>query len=66
MNLTYTKPTVRLAGNDGNAFAILGRVRRALRRAKATPEEIKRFTDEATSGDYDNLLVTCFKYVEVE
>lgn len=56
---------VELSGHDGNAFAIMGTVQRALRRAGATPEEIKEYLDESTSGDYDHLLQTAMKWVEV-
>lgn len=58
--------TVELTGHDGNAFAILGRVQAALRKGGATQEAIKDFVEEATSGDYDHLLQTCMKYVNVE
>lgn len=65
MDSTYEKPLVKLTGKDGNAFAIISRVRQAMRRAGATKEEVDNFISEATSGDYDNLLSTCFKYVEI-
>lgn len=56
--------TVQLSGEDGNAFAILGRVQRALRRAGATPEQIAAY--EATSGgSYDHVLATTMRWVEV-
>ncbi len=58
------KPRVRLVGEDGNAFAILGRVRRALREAGASPGYVERYTREATSGDYDHLLLVTQRYVE--
>ena len=61
-----TKPTVKLVGEDGNAFSIMGRVKKALRRAGADQEYIDRYLSEATSGDYDHLLVVCMKYVDVE
>jgi hypothetical protein len=61
----YPDVKVKLVGEDGNAFAILGRVRAALRHAKVSQEEIEKFTTEATSGDYDNLLATCMKWVDV-
>lgn len=59
------KPTVQLSGEDGNAFAIMGRVRKALIRA-GQREEADAFLQEAKSGNYDHLLQTCFKYVDVE
>lgn len=57
---------VPLVGEDGNAFAILGRVRRALRKAGATPEELQQYSDEATAGDYNDLLRVTMEWVEVE
>ena len=47
---------VRLVGEDGNAFSILGRVSKALKRAGATAEQVEAYHAEATSGDYDHLL----------
>ena len=46
------KPVVKLTGRDGNVFAIISKVCEALRRANYSSEDIKRFQDEATSGDY--------------
>jgi len=60
------KPTVKLIGKDGNAFSIMGRVKKALRRAGADREYIDRYLNAATSGDYDHLLVVSMKYVDVE
>lgn len=56
---------VRLIGEDGNAFSILSKVKRALRDNGASREDIESFMTEATSGDYDNLLQTCMRWVEV-
>lgn len=58
--------TVKMTGEDGNAFAILGRVSAALRRAGYKKEVFDQFMAEATSGDYQKLLATVVKYVEVE
>lgn len=55
---------VQLVGLDGNAFAILGRVSDALRKAGATSEEIDEFLAEAQSGDYDELLQTVMRWVD--
>ncbi len=60
-----TKPTVKLIGQDGNAFSIMGRVKQALRRAGFDQEYIDQYLSEATSGDYDHLLVVSMKYVDV-
>lgn len=56
---------VKLVGTDGNAFAVLGNVQRAMRKAKVSQEQISEFMTEATSGDYDHLLQTCMKWVDV-
>jgi len=67
MDVKYPDITVKLVGSDGNAFAILGKVSGAMRRAGNVPkEEIDAFMEEATSGDYDHLLATCMKWVDVE
>lgn len=57
--------TVQLSGNDGNAFAIMANVKNALKKAGATKDEIDNYISESMSGDYDNLLQTAMKWVEV-
>jgi hypothetical protein len=59
------KARVKLVGEDGNAFAILGRCVAAGKKAKYTPEQLKAFKDDATSGDYNHLLATCCEWFEV-
>jgi len=59
------KPVVQLVGADGNAFAIMGKVARALRQA-GRPDLVKPYMDEAMSGDYDHLLRITMKYVDVK
>jgi hypothetical protein len=59
----YPEISVQLSGEDGNAFAILGNVKRAMQRAGLPKEVVDKFREEAMSGDYDNLLSTCMKYV---
>jgi hypothetical protein len=56
--IRYPEIEARLVGTYGNAFATLGRVRKALQGAGLSDEEVSRFTAEATSGDYDRLLQT--------
>ncbi len=51
----FPEVEVELVGQDGNAFAILGRVAAALRKAGHS-DAVKEYMDEAMSGDYDNLL----------
>lgn len=59
-------PTVKLVGNDGNAFAIMGRVIGALKKAGADKEYTDKYMNEAMSGDYDHLLGVAMEYVNVE
>lgn len=61
-----TEAVVRLVGEDGNAFAILGRVRRAMQDAGVSKEVMQEFRREATSGDYTHLLATVMEFCEVE
>ena len=62
----YQTVTVKLTGNDGNAFSIMAQVSKALRKAGATAEEVEQYMNESMSGDYDNLLRTAMKWVNVE
>lgn len=64
-NEKRVKPTVRLSGEDGNAFSILNRVDKALQQAGYTKEEREQYQQEATQEDYDHLLQTTMKWVEV-
>ena len=65
MEPKYPNVKVQLTGEDGNAFSIIGRVRRAMRRAGLPSETCDTFSKEAMSGDYDHVLQTAMKYVEV-
>lgn len=61
----YPEIEVQLSGQDGNAFAIMGNVSGALRRAGVPKAEVDEYVKESTSGDYDNLLQTAMKWVVV-
>ena len=60
-----TNIKVKLIGNDGNAFFILGSVLRAMRKAGLPQDTITEYTDKAKSGDYDNLLRVTSEYVDI-
>jgi len=71
----YPKITVKLTGGSGNAFMIVGKMRRELRIGLENTYKLSRdeanslviaFTTEATSGDYDKVLQTCMKWVTVK
>jgi hypothetical protein len=64
--IKYPEVIVRLTGNDGNAFAIMGAVRKALKTAKVSAEEIAEYTEQSTMGDYDNLLRVAMAWVTVK
>lgn len=66
MDPKYPEIVVRLIGENGNAFAVLGKVTKALRRAGVSKDEIDAFTAEAINGNYDHLLQTVMKWVTVE
>lgn len=59
------KPEVQLVGNDSNAYAIMGAVKTALKRAGADQEYIDQYMDESMAGDYDNLLIVAMKHADV-
>lgn len=58
------KPKCKLIGVNGNAFMIMGEVRRALKKAGQSEKE-KEFVAKAMQGGYDQLLQTAMEYVEV-
>ena len=62
--MTKTNIKVKLLGKDGNAFYILGTVKRALEKA-GYKDIAKQYIKEATTGDYNHLLAVTQEYVEV-
>lgn len=60
-----SKPELKLVGEDGNVFFILGKAVREAKRAGWSIEKIEKFKKEAMSGDYDHALQTCMDYFEV-
>ena len=65
MDIKYPNVEVQLTGGDGNALLVIGRVQNALRKAGAPQDELTAFREEAMSGDYDNVLQTCMRWVNV-
>ena len=61
----YPDSHVTLVGQDGNAFVVLGTVTAALKRAGVPKAERDAFVAEATAGDYDHLLATAMRWVDV-
>ena len=59
----YPEIEVDLVGQDGNAFTIIGSISKALSRGGVSLEEVYKFQEEATDGDYYHVLKTCMKWV---
>ena len=53
-----------LVGVDGNAFSIMGYVRSAMKSAKMTSQDIDAYTKDATSSDYNHLLVVSCEMID--
>lgn len=61
-----SKPIVKLTGESGNAFMIIGLCLRAARKAGWDNERWLKIRAEMTSGDYDHVVQTAMRYFEVE
>ena len=59
------RPKVKLVGENGNAFSILGTVSKALKKTGADKEYIDQYLNKAMAGDYDHLLGVTMEYVDV-
>ena len=57
--------TAQLSGQDGNAWAIMATVKNALQSIGVSKDEIDEYIEESMSGDYNHLLQTAMKWVEV-
>lgn len=53
-----------LVGIDGNAFAIMGYVQKALRN-EGLKGKVDEYIKAATSGNYNNLLTQSLKYIDI-
>jgi hypothetical protein len=58
-------PEVKLIDEDGNAFAILGKVTKALRQSGADKEYVDDYINKACSGDYYFLLNVTSEFVNI-
>jgi len=50
------KVKLGVVGLDGNAFALMGALRKQARKEMERPDEIPAVLDECMAGDYDHLL----------
>lgn len=63
----YSEVTVSLVGTDGNSFALIGRVQRALQDAGIESSEVVEFTEKCfKASSYDELLQFLMETVNVE
>lgn len=53
-----------LVGVDGNAFAVMGYTARALSR-EGLRDMVPQMRTEAIAGDYNDLIITCMKYLDI-
>jgi len=60
-----TDVKVKLIGGSGNAYAIMGKVIKALKRA-GHGDMVEDYKRQAMSADYDNLLRVTMEFVDVE
>ena len=58
--------SINMDGPEGNAFVVLGKVQDAMKKAGATKSDVEEFMEVATSGDYINLIETCYKWVNFD
>lgn len=61
----YPNINIPLVGEDGNAFSILARCQRAMKR-NGLHDQVAQFHAEATAGDYDNLLRTVMAWFSTD
>ncbi len=66
MTVKYPQVSVKLVGEDGNAFSIIARVTSALRSAGVSKEERDLFQAEAMKGDYNQLLGVVMDWVNCD
>ena len=53
-----------LVGVDGNAFSVMGYVRKAMKEQKFSPEEIDVYQKDAMSSDYNHLLAVSVEAID--
>jgi len=59
-----TEEKYSLVGVNGNAFSVMGYVRKAMRKEGFDKKEIQKYTKKAMSGDYNKLLTTSMEILD--
>lgn len=62
----YPHLSMKLVGQDGNAYAIMGRLASVLRKGKVPKVEIDAVLADMMSGNYDHLLCVAMATVECD
>lgn len=62
----YPNISVKLLGEDGNVFNLIGKTSQALKAAGIPSQEIRDFQTEVTSGTYNDAIATITRWVNVE
>jgi hypothetical protein len=65
MSPKYPNISVSLSDIDGNAFNIMANITKALRKNDVSDEQIEQYLAESTASDYNNLLSTASKWVNI-
>ena len=65
LEVKYPEVEVELIGEDGNAFYIMGAVKKALLKHGVGKEEINEYMADAMSGDYNHLLCVTRDWVTI-
>lgn len=58
------QPRLKMVGEDGNAWAILARARKTLRKTGESEEEVQKYLKEARAGDYNHLIQTTMRWFD--
>ena len=58
------KEKYTLVGVDGNAYAVMGYVKRCMREVGMSPEQRPAYIEDATSDDYHHLLYVSIEMVD--
>ncbi len=63
--MRYPEVRVHLVGTDGNAYALLAAVGKAMREAGIPQVVLDDFYKRATAGDYSQMMATVQQWVVV-
>jgi len=53
-----------LIGIDGNAYSLMGYTKRAMTETGFSKADTDKMIEDATSGDYNNLICVCDSWIQ--